>query len=398
MISVAEADRILAGLIPEARSETVPLSIANNRCLASPLIADREGPPFDRVAMDGYAVHSSADASAGRRSWPVRGLQVAGAPPLTSNDVAEAIEVATGAVLPVGCDSVVQYELTERNGDVVTLLQEAATPEPWRNVHRRGADYHGGEELIPAGTVLKSTHLHSLAAVGMEAVPVVRRLVWSLAVTGDELVPVDRKPESWQIRGSNAVAIAGEARAWGLEPRDETTLSDDRAELRRGLASILPGLDVLILTGGVSAGVLDLVPSVMAELGAEALFHKIAQRPGKPLWCGRLPPGSTGSGTVIFGLPGNPVSSLFSFRRFVLPWLLKAEGRTVPVRRIPVAQLEAPLAGMTVYLPWSAESGLLVWRGSGNFRSLADSTGFIEVDEDPRSLVEPKYYPWGGVW
>jgi molybdopterin molybdotransferase len=314
------------------------------------------------------------------------------------NDAAEAIEVATGAVLPEGCDSVVQYELTERDGDMVTLLEEAPPPEPWRNIHRRGADFREGEELIPAGTVLKSTHLHSLAAVGMGAVPVVRRLVWSLAVTGDELVTVDRKPESWQIRGSNAAAIAGEARAWGLEARDETALSDDRLELHRSLEAILPGLDVLILTGGVSAGVLDLVPTVMADLGAEVLFHKIAQRPGKPLWCGRIPSGGSGSGTVVFGLPGNPVSSLFSFRRFVLPWLLKAEGRTVPVRRIPVAQLAAPLAGMTIYLPWSAESGLLDWHGSGNFRSLADSTGFIEVDEDPRSLVEPKYYPWGGVW
>lgn len=393
MISVREADRILAGLISAPTQEMVPLSRANNRCLALPLVADRDGPPFDRVAMDGYAVLSAPP----RRSWKVEGLQVAGKPPLKLAD-SMAMEVATGAVLPEGADSVIPYELTERKGDVVSLRGDAPLSESGRNVHPRGADFLKGEVLIPAGRVLTSAHLHSLAAVGMGTVPVVRRLVWSLAATGDELVDVDRVPEAWQIRGSNTTAIAGEARSWGLEERDDTVLTDDRAELRRRLEALLPGLDVLILTGGVSAGVLDLVPAAMADLGAETVFHKIAQRPGKPLWCGRIPATGTGPGTVVFGLPGNPVSSLFAFRRFVLPWLLSAEGRPLPVRRIPVAGLQSAPGGMTVYLPWSAEKGLLDWRGSGNFRSLAESTGFIEVDEDPRSLVEPKYYPWGGVF
>ncbi len=393
MISVREADRILAGLVPPSGRETVPIVHANNRCLAVPLIADRDGPPFDRVAMDGYAV----DSSAGLRSWSVQGFQAAGRPPLKSAGAGTAVEVATGAVLPEGCDAVVPYELTTRAGDRAALLDAVSPIEGGRNVHRRGADFRKGETILAAGTVLRSAHLHSLAAAGMAAVSVLRRPVWSLAVTGDELVAVDGKPEPWQIRGSNAVAIAGEARAWGLAPRDDLVVGDDRSEIRRALEAVLPGLDVLILTGGVSAGLLDLVPAVMADLGAETLFHKIAQRPGKPLWCGRIPAGASGSGVVVFGLPGNPVSSLFSFRRFVLPWLLRFEGREVPVRRIPVAPLEPPPEGMTVYLPWSAETGLLDWRGSGNFRSLSESTGFIEV-EDARSRVEPKYYPWGGVW
>jgi molybdopterin molybdotransferase len=394
MISVSEADRILGSLLPAAESEAVPLAQAGGRCLAVPVSADRDGPPFDRVAMDGYAVRTGT----GLRSWPVRGLQVAGRPPLTAEGPGVAVEVATGAVLPLGCDAVVPYEHTNRTGDAVSLKEGQPTPEPGRHVHRRGTDFCRGEVLFPAGTVLRSTHLHSLASVGLDPVPVVRRPVWSLGVTGDELTEVAQVPEAWQIRRSNAAAIAGEARAWGLTPRAEAVLPDDPDELRVGLERLLPGLDVLVLTGGVSAGALDLVPGALASLGAETLFHKIAQRPGKPLWCGRIPAGPGSRATLVFGLPGNPVSSLFSFRRFVLPWLLAAEGRPVPVRRLAVPGLTPPAPGQTVFLPWSSEHGLLDWRGSGDYRALADSSGFLEVDDDARSLTEPKYYPWGGLW
>jgi molybdopterin molybdotransferase len=394
MLSVSEADRILAGVLPVRETERVPLDQSVGRCLASSVVADRDGPPFHRVAMDGYAIASVA----GRREWSVRGFQAAGRPPLESEGPAFAVEVATGAVLPTGCDAVIPYEHTARDGDSVVLRPDQGLPAPWRHVHRQGTDYRREDALIPPGTLLHSTHLHTLASVGLDPVPVIRRPAWSLAVTGDELTEVAATPEPWQIRRSNAAAIAGEARAWGLGPRGETVLPDDAHELRKGLERLLPGLDVLVLTGGVSAGALDLVPGVMAALGAEVLFHKLAQRPGKPLWCGRIPGGPDRRPTVVFGLPGNPVSSLFSFRRFVLPWLLAAEGRIVPVLRQPVTGLVPPPPGQTVFLPWSATEGLLDWRGSGDYQALASSSGFLEVNDDPRSLVEPQYYPWGGVW
>jgi len=394
MVSVSEADRLLAEILPTLTSELVPLSLAGDRCLAVPLVADRDGPPFDRVAMDGYAVQTTS----GLRTWGVRGLQVAGQPPMTAEGPQVAVEVATGAVLPRGCDAVVPYEHTVRTGDSVTLLGDRKLPLSGRHVHHQGTDYRKGEVLFAPGTILRSPHLHSLASMGMDPVPVARRQVWSLAVTGDELIEVGQIPEDWQIRRSNGAAISGEARAWGLAPREESVLPDDKAELRRRLERLLPGLDVLVLTGGVSAGALDLIPGVMADLGAQTVFHKIAQRPGKPLWCGRITPGPTTGPTVVFGLPGNPVSSLFSFRRFVLPWLLGAEGRTPPVRRVPVPGLKPVAPGQTVFLPWSSDRGLLDWQGSGDYLALADSTGFLEVNDAPRSLVEPSYYPWGGVW
>lgn len=388
MISVSEADRLLAEHLPAPSIEPVPLDQAVGRVLAAPLTADRDGPPYHRVAMDGWAV----DSTEGLGTWLVRGLQVAGRPPLEREGHGTAVEVATGAVLPRGCDAVVPYEDTDRTEDRVTLKPGLDLPVAGRHVHHQGTDYRAGDLLLAPETRLRSPHLHTLASVGADPVTVVRRARWSLVATGDELVEVHDQPQAWQIRRSNAAAIGGEAVAWGLAPHGQTVLADDRQGIHTGLERILPGLDALVLTGGVSAGALDLIPSVLGELGAQVLFHKLAQRPGKPLWCGILP-----GPLLVFGLPGNPVSSLFSFRRYVLPWLLAFEGRPPSEQRVRLeTPLQAPKPGHTVFIPWSDTLGPLEWKGSGDFSALAPSTGFIELN-DPRSLVEPRYFPWGGV-
>lgn len=392
MLTVAEADRRIASLLPAAETELVPLAEASGRCLAKAAVADRDGPPFDRVAMDGFAVK----AGDRRRAWLVRGLQVAGKPPVTTGGPGTAVEVATGAVLPPGCDAVVPYEDGERRGGEFRLSDPAPGPTAGCHVHRRAADYRTGDILVTVGTLLRSTHLHSLATVGLDPVPVARRPVWGLAVTGDELVEVTQTPEVWQIRRSNAAAIVGESRAWGLAPGFEAVLPDEPEALKTRLEGLLARVDVLVLTGGVSAGALDLVPGTLTALGAETLFHKVAQRPGKPLWCGVVP-GPGGRKVTVFGLPGNPVSSLFTFRRYVLPWLLRAEGRPAPVVRMEVPGLTPAPGGLTVFLPWSREAGALDWRGSGDFRALAESTGFLEVGDDPLALNQVNYYPWGGT-
>jgi molybdopterin molybdotransferase len=385
MITTQEADRRLAKVLPPSRMEAVGLVHAAGRCLAQPLVADRDGPPYHRVAMDGYAV-SSAE---GLDTWTVNGLQVAGRPPQERSGKATAIEVTTGAVLPGGCDTVIRYEDTDRSGETVSLKPGVKRPSVWMNVHRQGADYHRGELLIPAGTRLRSPHLHSLASEGTDTAVVIRRPVWALAATGDELVEVRDQPLAWQIRRSNAAAIVGEAGTWGLKPLSESVLPDNQIRLEAGLQALLPGLDVLVLTGGVSAGLTDLVPRVLTRLGAETLFHQLAQRPGRPFWCGQL------GSTMIFGLPGNPVSSLFTFRRYVLPWLLACEGRKLAETRVPVSGLKDHQTDQTVFLPWSHSLGVMPWRGSGDFRALAESDGFLELDNDPRSLTEPKVHLWG---
>ena len=392
MISVGEADRLLQSLLPEPETELVPLALAAGRLLAEPLKADRDGPPYDRVAMDGYAVSSTPAL----RSWKIVGFQAAGHPPLPPGDIGTAVEVATGAVLPEGRDTVIPYERTVREDGWVTLNDGLPLMLPMAHVHRQGTDYKEGDVLLTVGSRLTSPRLHSLAAEGCDPVPVIRRAVWSIAATGDELVAIKTKtkPKPWQIRRSNAAAIAGEAATWGLSPAGQTVLPDDREKLRQGIETLLAAApDLLVLTGGVSAGALDLVPAVLADLGAETVFHQIAQRPGKPLWCGRV---VRGRPTVVFGLPGNPVSSLFAFRRYVLPWLLAFEGRE-PAARLPLHPLDVKTLdlkpGYTVFLPWSEAKGALEWKGSGDFSALSESTGFVEVSED----AAVKYFPWGGT-
>jgi molybdopterin molybdotransferase len=393
VISVAEADKLLAALVPEPETELVPLAKAAGRLLAEPLKADRDGPPYDRVAMDGYAVSSTPSL----RSWKIVGFQAAGHSPLPPGDIGTAVEIATGAILPEGRDTVIPYERTVREGDWVTLNDGTPLLLPLAHVHRQGTDYRQGDVLLTLGSRLTSPRLHSLATVGCDPVPVIRRASWVVAATGDELVDIKSKAKlkPWQIRRSNGAAMAGEAWAWGLTPSTQTVLPDERDALRQGIETLLEtSPDVVVLTGGVSAGALDLVPAVMTELGAEVVFHHIAQRPGKPLWCGRLV--RSERQTVVFGLPGNPVSSLFAFRRYVLPWLLAFEGRTVaprtPSRPVDTSALEIK-PGYTLFLPWSEASGLLEWKGSGDFAALSDTTGFVEVSED----AEPKYFPWGGT-
>jgi molybdopterin molybdotransferase len=394
MITVAEADKLLASLLPEPETEVVPLAEAAGRLLAEPLKADRDGPPYDRVAMDGYAVSSTPAL----RSWKIVGFQAAGHPPLPPGEVGTAVEIATGAILPDGRDTVIPYERTVREGEWVTLNDGMPLMLPMAHVHRQGSDYKEGDVLLTLGSRLTSPRLHSLASVGCDPVAVIRRAVWSIAATGDELVAIKTKtkPKPWQIRRSNTAAIAGEAFSWGLTPTGQTVLPDDRDELRQGIDKLLAASpDVLVLTGGVSAGALDLVPAVLADLGAETVFHHIAQRPGKPLWCGRV--SREGRQTVIFGLPGNPVSSLFAFRRYVLPWLLAFEGcpsaGSKPSHPVGSAESLGGKPGQTVFVPWSEAKGVLEWKGSGDFAALSESTGFVEVSEG----AEPKYFPWGGI-
>ena len=386
MISVEMAETLLNGLLPAPTGEFVPLESSNGRTLFRPVLAERDGPPYHRVAMDGYAV----DSAEALRSWTVDGAQFAGRAPVTRLYPGTAVEVATGAVLPKGCDAVIPYENTARHDEVVVLKADFPLPVSGRHVLGQGEDYRRGQTLITAGTLLKSPHLHILATEGLAQLPVHRRASWALAATGDELVEVEATPLPWQIRRSNAAAIAGEAGSWGLKPSNQLVLADNAELMEHYLRLVMPGLDVLVLTGGVSAGKLDLVPEVLGRLGIRPLFHKVAQRPGKPLWCGKGE-----DGPLVFGLPGNPVSSLFSFRRYVLPWLLAFEGRPVAVRRVAVSGLTRA-TDQTVFVPWSERHGVLDWKGSGDFAALSESDGFLQLDPEPDDSHTALFFPWGG--
>ena len=384
------AARILARL-PVLPVETRPLTALAGAVLAQDVYAERDQPPFDRVTMDGIAFASSHRAS---RRLRIAGTQAAGRAPLALPSGDSCLEVMTGAILPAGCDCVVPVErITVANG--WAELPDQLAIEPGMNVHSRGLDSKAGDRLLGPGTRLGAPELAVLASAGLSHARVRAEPRIMIVTTGDELVEPGLPIEAWQVRRSNAHALRAALAMRGFGRAGQDHLPDDPTEMRERLTRHLDTHDVLVLTGGVSMGRFDYVPAVLGELGVIQVLHNVAQRPGKPLWFG-----VSARGQAVFGLPGNPVSSLVCLLRYVVPALLAASGAA------PVAPDEIRLAvdfevrpRLTFFLPVRLETqagqGSLAvpnpTRGSGDFVSLLGTQGFVELPPGPA------IYPAGHV-
>ncbi|MBV9622300.1 MAG: molybdopterin molybdotransferase MoeA, partial [Gammaproteobacteria bacterium] len=373
MLTPAEADVLIGQHLSCLPIESLPLAQCAGAVLRENIYAERDQPPFDRVAMDGVALLSQS-VQAGTRSFHIQATQAAGAVPLTLAAGQDCIEVMTGAVLPGGCDAVVPLEDLEVEAGAATL-RAGLRVGAWQNVHRRGSDTRQGSLLVGAGVRLHAPEIAIAAAAGMARIRVSSQPMLAVISTGDELVEPGEPVEPHQIRRSNAYGIVSALREQGFQRVADDHLRDDPAELRARLRFHLDTHDVLILSGGVSAGRFDLVPGVLEELGVRAIFHKVAQRPGKPLWFGVGP-----AGTAVFGLPGNPVSTLVCFTRYVLPALLGSLGHAPePVARIALAAPVTVTPPLTHFVPvrtqqddWGRDWAVPVTvNGSGDFSSLS---------------------------
>lgn len=308
MLSVREAlARVLDGA-PRLPAESAPLRQARGRVLAEDLVAGRDLPPCDNSAMDGFAVRA-ADVPG---ELPVDGTIAAGDAPDRALAPGHALRIMTGAPLPAGADAVVIREEADDRGDRVAI-EVGATPG--ENLRRRGEDVARGQTALRAGAVLGPGEIGLCAALGFATVPVARRPRVAILSTGDELVDVSVEPAPGQIVSSNDYALAAQVEEAGGEPVSLGIVGDDRAALEAALARGL-GEDVLLTSGGVSVGDFDFVKDAFAAAGVALDFWKVAMKPGKPLAFGRAQ-----SGALVFGLPGNPVSSMVSFELFVRPAL-----------------------------------------------------------------------------
>jgi molybdopterin molybdotransferase len=386
MISVMEADRLLEQHMPRLPLRTVALAEATGAVLAEDVRADRPLPPFDRVAMDGVAVRFDA-VSAGVRRFHIEGRQRAGEPAGVLLDGHGCIEAMTGAVLPAGADTVLRLEDLTFDEGVAVLAPEAA-PRPSMHVHARGSDRPAGAVLVRAGARLNAARIGIAAAVGRRTLRVGGRPRIGIVSTGDELVDVGVAPAGHQIRRSNAYAIRAALAAAGLHDHIEMHLPDDEEVLRDRIGALLPAVDVLVISGGVSRGRFDFVPAVLTDLGVNCRFHGISQKPGKPFWFG-----TTGdSRCAVFGLPGNPVSALVCTYRYLLPALRRAcsvpgaESTPCCHAVLEMGVRPAPAAGATLFVPVTvrADAGRLLaaavpGNGSGDFCALATTDGFVEA-------------------
>jgi len=366
-------------------TETVPLLESLGRVLAVDVTADRDYPPFHRSTRDGFAVRV-ADVAEVPSALHRIGEIPAGQAFDGSVGPGECLQIMTGASVPEGADAVVMIEHTEMKGDQVLVKRAVARGA---NVVPRGSEARGGDSLLLAGTRIGYPHISLLGQVGCAQVAVFRRPRVAILSTGDEVVPIDQPPSPVQIRNSNSYSLAAQVRALGGEPVLLGNARDDVAELerfiRRGLEE-----DLLLLSGGVSMGKYDLVEVVLRRLGAEFHFDEVAIRPGRPAVFASC------QGKFVFGLPGNPVSTMVTFELFAAPALALLAGEPPPPLRflkVRLAESVEQRTQLTMFLPaqWEGEGAEVTvrqmpYQGSGDVVAVARADCFLVVPETVKQL------------
>lgn len=366
-------------------AEKVKLIDSLNRVLAEDVLADRDFPPFDRATKDGIAIQFSSMLENGH-AYTIEGVAAAGVAQQTLNDTSNCLEVMTGAVVPKHCDTVIMYEHITIKDNKVTINEIVTKGQ---NIHYKGSDEKAGAVVLSKGIKITPAEIGVLASVGKSVVKVKANPNICTIATGNELVEVDQLPEPHQIRKSNMLTIEA-ALLNGTIPSNSLHLLDDKESIKTALEKALIKNDVLLLSGGVSKGKYDFIPNVMESLGVEKVFHRVAQRPGKPFWFGvhaKLK-------TVIFSFPGNPVSTFANYHLYFLPWLYASWGiqienlyikLSVPLKIVP------PLIRF-IHVKTELKEGVLwgtpvVENGSGDLTSLTKADGFI--------CLEPKEKAYG---
>jgi len=360
-------------------TEEIPVLDAAGRVLAEEIAADRDYPPFDRSARDGYAVRAADLPGELRVAGEVRAGEVFAA----AINAGEAVEIMTGAPLPSGADAVVMIEHTERAGDHVRTDR---LPKRGDNFSPRGVEVRKGDVVLPAGRPLGFTEIAALAMVGRQCVSVYRQPRVAILPTGDEIVEAGERPEPFQIRNSNAWSLAVQVRRAGgaaeILPIARDNEQSTRDLIERGLGS-----DLLLLSGGVSAGKYDIVERVLADLRARFFFDRVLIQPGQPLVFGAV------GEKFFFGLPGNPASTMVTFEVFARAALERLAGcaeTPLPLLRARLTCEFRHKTGLTRFLPARlSQDGSTVapepWHGSGDVVALARANAFLVADADRES-------------
>jgi molybdopterin molybdotransferase len=393
LLTPAAAAQLIGQTLALRPIESLPLAQCAGAVLRENIYAERDQPPFDRVAMDGIAIDSRQLAS-GVRTFRIQGMQPAGDAPHTLASADSCIEIMTGAVRPIGSDAVVRAEEVTVHDGIASLAADLQVTAG-QNIHPRASDAPQGALLLAAGTRLHAAEIAIAASAGMPRIKVASQPAVAVLSTGNELIEPGEPILPHQVRRSNAYGIAAALKLHGLQRVADDHARDDLQELKERLKFHLDTHDVLVLSGGVSAGRLDLVPRALNDLGVRTIFHKVAQRPGLPLWFGAAP-----SGAMVFALPGNPVSTLICVARYVLPAIFAAMGEISHApRKIALSAPVSVKPPLAVFMPVRIEvdaaghdwASPCPTNGSGDFTALAGTDGFVELPPGPQT------YPKGFV-
>ena len=382
MISVQEAKNIILNKTQDFGTEEIPFIQSVGRILKEDIVADRDFPPFNRVAMDGIAINFSYFKK-GQRNFNIEGIQPAGSEQLTMQKSKNCIEVMTGAVLPNNCDTVIRYEDVIINNGVATISVDAIKDK--QNIHTKGSDKKAQEVLITKNTIISSAEIGVLATVGKSRVKVAKQPKVIIISTGDELVEVDKKPLAYQIRRSNVYTLVSLLNELNI-PSETAHITDNKAILKEKINKYLQQYDVLLFSGAVSKGKFDFLPEILSELNVEKLFHKVAQRPGKPFWMGQT------DNCKVFAFPGNPVSTFVNCLVYFYPWFKKSIGISSEEKTAILTEDVNFKPNLTYFLQVKIENingqvfaTPIKGNGSGDLASLTKADGFLELPKTTKN-------------
>jgi molybdopterin molybdotransferase len=407
MLSVSEAQSIVLADVVPGSEEPVSLDRALGKTLRQEIVSPSEIPRFHKALMDGFAIRA-ADFSSGIAEFRVLEMVVAGAPSNCDVNEGECVQIMTGAPLPSGADVVIPVEQSVLSDDRSSVRLSGGPAPSGTNVMPRGTLMRSGETLLEPGCEIRPQEIALLAECGYAEVRVSAAPMVAILATGDELVSAGERPRPGQIVNTNAPMLSAQVARSGGVPHSLGIARDQRDHLtdlvRAGLEH-----DFLILSGGVSAGERDLVPSVLTECGVTKKFHKINMKPGKPLWYG-IRTSHSGKNTYVFGTPGNPVSGMVCFELFIRPALRRFLGLKpdrIPTISVPLSQPHVARGGRPTYHParllWE-EKGASVepvpWKGSSDLRATTLANCLICFPAGDRTFefgqcVE--VLPWNGT-
>lgn len=397
MISAKQAKQIILSNTQNWGVEKISIENSTNRILQENINADRNFPPFDRVTMDGIAINTD-DFNKGLRIFEISAIQTAGQEAKTLQQKGHAIEIMTGAILSKNADANIRYEdlnIQQKDGKRIAKVKVQQVLK-WQNIHKKGTDKLKGDLLISKGRKLQSADIAILATVGKSEVIVSKLPKVAIISTGDELVAVNKRPNSNQIRISNSVAIQSKLNELAIK-NDSFHLPDDYQTILQKSKIIIGQYDVIILSGGVSKGKADYIPDVLNQLEVNKLFHRVAQKPGKPFWFGK-----NSENKCVFALPGNPVSTLMCFTTYFLPWLfnaLKLQYYNLPKAILSENYIFKPQ--LTYYLQVNTsinEEGKIIAKpttggGSGDLSNLLEANAFLELPANRMNYKAGDVFP-----
>ena len=377
MVNVQEALNRLSLHPLQCESEEIHFEHSLGRILAAPILADRDFPPYDRVAMDGIAL--SFDQLKPGKRFLVEKTIAAGQPKYQLQDPSNCVEIMTGAVLPDGCDTVVRYEDVDISDGVASISVDIAKGQ---SIHWQGSDRKAKEIIVPVNKEIGAPEIGIAATVGKPMLEVWKVPAICLVSTGDELVPVGGTPELHQIRSSNAYVLRAALRRWHTTV-DHEHLADDEEQVRAKIKVLLKRYQILIFIGGSSAGKYDFIPETLKAEGVEEHFYKIKQRPGKPMWFGSV------GDRFVFALPGNPVSCFLCLKRYFDFWLEHSLGILKGYPRAILSTSFEFHPSLTYFLQVTTEdqdgsriAHPVAGGGSGDHANLSSAEAFLELPED----------------